>query len=66
MNIAGHFSDISQAWYAQDLRQWRTEWAKDAVSLVQMATDIYTLVAGNTGERFEQRIAALLFSREQS
>ena len=64
MEVGSRCCDISQAWYAQDLWEWRSERTKYAVPLIQIATDIHTLMAGDAAERFEQSITGLLLGRE--
>jgi hypothetical protein len=43
MEVGSRCCDISQAWYAQDLWEWRSERTKYAVPLIKIATDIHTL-----------------------
>ncbi len=64
MEVGSRGCDISQAWYAQDLGEWRSERTKYAVPFIKIATDIHTLMAGGAAKRFEQSITGLLVGRE--
>jgi hypothetical protein len=59
MKIWRRCRDIPQTWHAQDFRLWRRQRTKYAVSLKQVSSDTYALMARDAPERFEQSVGRI-------